>query len=674
MLKRTISMSLKAIRNGMLWLVPCLMISSFIGLATGVLDILNIGSDETHLMLNILRHELVALYPYLFCTSISTMMAIQWRLPRTPIGMLSIVYLALAHQVMDTGSQMVSSMMTFVGITLPLLFVPVLAAIKERKWTKILRVDVGGELVQDSMNLIIPSILCSFVVIVYSLALDGISGFFEFIWLRESLDVFSQPLQSGLFYSAFNSLFWFVGINGYYALSSMVEPLNEALEFNHSLVQVGADPATIINMSFLSSFVFIGGSGATLGLICAILLFSSDKRMRLIAFASLPLGILGINELLMFSLPLIFNLRLLVPLVLAPAANLLISYLIIEADWVSAASYMAPIPSPMFFNAYISTGGDPFSIVLQLLGLLVSLLIYTPFVVFMERSSQSEVIYIPSLDTTLDRREEEAYILSTDPVNEALTRGTEYQGLVKKIRRIREREFFLEYQPQKSVSTEKIVSAEALIRIRDNFGNVEQPGKFMPLFEKAGLLKEIDLWVVGRAVEDSKIWREKGLNLQVCVNIGSKTISSMTAVDKIIELISQVPGVVSFEITEESLVNHNNKVETNIGKLHDAGSEVHIDDFGTGFSSLSYLNHFEIDAIKIDRSFVLALGSERGQKVFSSLMGIADQLELGVIVEGVETQAQSDFVGQFNRVLVQGWAVSRSLPLEQFIKFAKESK
>ncbi|RXJ73275.1 signal protein [Veronia nyctiphanis] len=668
--KQSLSMSLKAIRDGMLWLVPCLMISSFIGLAAGTLDLLGLGSDSLRLTISIIRYEMVSLYPYLFCASISTMMAIQWRLPRTPIGMLSIVYLAISHQVMDTSSQLVTSTMTFVGITLPLLFVPVISALTEYRWTKILKKDIGGELVKDSMNLIIPAILSTALVLVYASALEGMGDVISIPELSKHLDVFSEPLESGLIYTTFNSLFWFIGINGYYALSPMIEPLNSAVELNNALVASGAEPASIMNMSFLSCFVFVGGSGATLGLVMAILLFSSSNRMRLIALASLPLGFLGINELLMFGLPLILNIKLLVPFVIAPLANLLLAFLVIEMGWVDMPSALAPIPSPIFFNAYISTGGDPAALVLQFAVLISSLLIYTPFIVLLEKESQSEVLYIPSLDTTLNRREEEAYILTTDPVNEQLNKGTEYKGLLSKIKRIREREFFLEYQPQKSLDKGKVVSAEALIRVKDNFGNIEPPMKFMPLFEKAGLLTDIDLWVVARALEDCLDWQKQGVENTVCVNIGCQTISSREAIDKIVRLIKPHPGIVSFEITEESLVEKNRDVERNIAALHAAGSEVHIDDFGTGYSSLSYLNHFEIDAIKIDRSFVLSLDTERGKKVLSSLMGIAEQLDLDVIVEGVETDEQMSFISQFNRVLVQGWSVSKSLSLEQFIQFS----
>ncbi|MEF1292114.1 EAL domain-containing protein, partial [Vibrio sp. M260118] len=99
------------------------------------------------------------------------------------------------------------------------------------------------------------------------------------------------------------------------------------------------------------------------------------------------------------------------------------------------------------------------------------------------------------------------------------------------------------------------------------------------------------------------------------------------------------------------------------------GIKIHIDDSGTGYSSLSYLNQFSIDCIKVDRSFVLALNSDKGAKVFGSILSIAQQLELEVIVEGVETKEQLAHIPNSQHIKVQGWYYSKSLPLEQLLTF-----
>ncbi len=106
-------------------------------------------------------------------------------------------------------------------------------------------------------------------------------------------------------------------------------------------------------------------------------------------------------------------------------------------------------------------------------------------------------------------------------------------------------------------------------------------------------------------------------------------------------------------------------------RLHLIGAKIYIDDFGTGFSSLSYLNKFSIDAIKIDRAFVLALSHDKGQKVFNSILSVADELSLAVVIEGVETKEQLSFVPQDDRVSVQGWYYAKSLDVERLVEYVE---
>jgi sensor c-di-GMP phosphodiesterase-like protein len=108
-------------------------------------------------------------------------------------------------------------------------------------------------------------------------------------------------------------------------------------------------------------------------------------------------------------------------------------------------------------------------------------------------------------------------------------------------------------------------------------------------------------------------------------------------------------------------------------RLHAMKVKIYIDDFGTGYSSLSYLNRFDIDAIKIDRSFVLALDTQRGRKVFASLQSVATELDLAVVVEGVETQQQLDAIADHPNLSIQGWLFSRSLKPEDFINYVQAS-
>ncbi|WP_269748093.1 EAL domain-containing protein [Enterovibrio coralii] len=471
-------------------------------------------------------------------------------------------------------------------------------------------------------------------------------------------------------FSLLNSFLWFLGIHGYYALTPLVTPLIEALDINRLIYNAGGVPGNIMNLSTLSSFMFIGGSGATLGLAFAIVLFSKDKVMRVIAITSVPLGLFNINEILLFGLPIIFNLRLLMPFFLAPLANMLVSVTAMKLGLVAIPVVMAPITSPLVLNAFISTGGDIRAVVLQLILVIMSTLIYWPFVRLLDKHVKRRDLYIPSLDTTFTRREEEAYVLAVDPVTESLKKVREIEGVEKQLEALSTREFYLEFQPQVSGKTRQVVGAEALIRLRDSNGKVESPAKFLPVFEKANLMKDIDTWVIRQSVQQSKEWIAQGFYMPISVNVTSHTLTDLVVMEEVLDLIAEVPGLLHFEITEESLLEKESVVESSISRLHEAGSTVHIDDFGTGYSSLSYLNRFDIDAIKIDRSFVVALSTERGKQVFYSLVGIAKQLGMNIIVEGVETAEQYNIVTRETDAVVQGWYFSKSVSAKDFKKYA----
>ncbi|MBV7296428.1 EAL domain-containing protein [Enterovibrio paralichthyis] len=666
----SVTRSLRAMRDGMLWLVPCLIVSSILGFIASMLEFMNVDAPVVIHELNLLRLSLTSLYPYLFAASISMMLAIKWRLPRPPIAVLCIAYVAVAEKVLGYGGQITSVLLTFVGLTIPLYAVPLLSKIKRQRWARLLENEVAGRLVKDSMNLIIPGVIVTLVVVLVTKMVKFAGVYLDSPTFLTMYNPAGDPYCVGAIFSILNSSLWFLGIHGYYALTPLVEPLMEMVEINHLVFESGGIPSNIMNMSTMSSFIFIGGSGATLGLSLAILLISKDKLTRVIAITSIPLGLFNINEILLFGLPIIFNLRLFFPFLLAPLLNMAIALMVLQLGWVATPVVMTPITSPLVINALVATGGDVGAVVLQAGLVLLSTLVYLPFVRLLDTHAKTRDLYIPSLDTTFTRREEEAYILTVDPVTESLQKVREIQGMQSQLEEFATREFYLEYQPQVSSYTGQVVGVEALIRLRDNAGNVEGPGQFLSVFEQANLMTDIDLWVVRQSVIQSQKWMDLTFYMPISVNISSHTLTDKVALEEILKQISKVPGLIHFEITEESLIDNQAMVEESISRLHQAGSTVHIDDFGTGYSSLSYLNRFDIDTLKIDRSFVMALDSERGKQVFYSLTGIAKQLGMNIVVEGVETKEQFEIVSREPDVVVQGWYFSRSVSAEEVRRYS----
>lgn len=207
--------------------------------------------------------------------------------------------------------------------------------------------------------------------------------------------------------------------------------------------------------------------------------------------------------------------------------------------------------------------------------------------------------------------------------------------MLSHIRRISEYEFHLEFQPQVSHRSGLCLGCEALLRAHDSQGRLQQPGGFLRWLGDAGLMREVDLWVAGAAVRQCRLWRQHGFSLPISINVTGATLTSPEYCSRLLMLLAQARGQVGVEITEEALVGDVEAIRKAIGQIHALGAKVAIDDFGTGFSSMSYLHQFDVDAIKIDRSFVVASGHAKGALVLDGLLRFCEALQLNVVAEGV---------------------------------------
>jgi EAL domain-containing protein (putative c-di-GMP-specific phosphodiesterase class I) len=156
------------------------------------------------------------------------------------------------------------------------------------------------------------------------------------------------------------------------------------------------------------------------------------------------------------------------------------------------------------------------------------------------------------------------------------------------------------------------------------------------------------------------------------INISSATLTDAAYGERLVEILAQAHGHVSVEITEDALVGDIQVTRQTIQKLQAIGAKVYIDDFGTGFSALSYLHQFPVDFIKIDRSFVVAQRDPKGAQVMTGMLRFCEALNLGVVVEGVETAEQLAFLNTGAELIIQGWYFSKALPADQLEDFVRE--
>jgi diguanylate cyclase (GGDEF)-like protein len=238
-----------------------------------------------------------------------------------------------------------------------------------------------------------------------------------------------------------------------------------------------------------------------------------------------------------------------------------------------------------------------------------------------------------------------------------------------------EKQFVLHYQPKVTLGTGTIAGAEALLRWQDPENGLTPPGVFLPLLESAGLMPAIGTWALRQAASDCRHWREMGLPpIRIAVNISPPELRRRNAASEILECIGDLAGdpnwCVDIEITEGALVGDSSACVHALRMLRAAGVRIAIDDFGTGFSSLGRLSEMPIDTLKIDRSFTSRLPADRkGCTLVSTIIDLAHAFEMTTVAEGVETQAQLEYLIRENCDQSQGFLHSRPIPKAEFERF-----
>jgi diguanylate cyclase (GGDEF)-like protein/PAS domain S-box-containing protein len=208
--------------------------------------------------------------------------------------------------------------------------------------------------------------------------------------------------------------------------------------------------------------------------------------------------------------------------------------------------------------------------------------------------------------------------------------------------------FRLHYQPQVSLVDGRIMGAEALLRWRDPEMGEISPSRFIPVAEESGFIVPIGDWVLSQAVRQIALWHSKGLHIPVAVNVSAVQFQQAHFVDRVASVVAVSgvpPALLELELTESILVHDADEALQRLHALARLGVRLSIDDFGTGYSSLAYLKRFPIDKLKIDRSFITGLPQDESDAgIVRAILQMARALGMKVIAEGVETEAQRQFL------------------------------
>ncbi|MFG6464129.1 putative bifunctional diguanylate cyclase/phosphodiesterase [Roseateles sp. DXS20W] len=230
--------------------------------------------------------------------------------------------------------------------------------------------------------------------------------------------------------------------------------------------------------------------------------------------------------------------------------------------------------------------------------------------------------------------------------------------------------FRLHYQPQVELGSDRVIGAEALIRWRDPQRGDISPAEFIPLAEESGFVVAIGEWVLREAIDQAAHWLSRGLRMPVAVNVSALQFQQAHFVDSVAAALRDAAlpaSMLELELTEGVLLGDADEGLKRMQALAALGVTLSIDDFGTGYSSLGYLKRFPIQRLKIDRSFVQGLPNDPSDVgIANAIVQMGRALGLQVIAEGVETEAQRDFLAQAGCHEFQGYLFAPALRPEEF--------
>jgi diguanylate cyclase (GGDEF)-like protein/PAS domain S-box-containing protein len=247
-------------------------------------------------------------------------------------------------------------------------------------------------------------------------------------------------------------------------------------------------------------------------------------------------------------------------------------------------------------------------------------------------------------------------------------------------RGLEQQEFCMYYQPQFDLDGRHMIAAESLIRWRRNGGDMVSPSVFVPLLEQTGLINTVGEWIINTVAKQRRQWHEQGILPDDCplaINLSPRQFEceELLATLQQAILVNQLfPNMLEIELTEGMLMHNTSCNNRTLSALRSLGVRLSIDDFGTGYSSLAYLMQFDIDVLKIDKSFIDMIDcSAKDAAITASIIHLAHNLQLQVVAEGVETQAQLLKLRELECDFIQGYLYARPMPPDEFEAFVRQA-
>ncbi|MBQ9521120.1 MAG: PTS sugar transporter subunit IIC/EAL domain-containing protein [Oscillospiraceae bacterium] len=472
----------------------------------------------------------------------------------------------------------------------------------------------------------------------------------------------------GLFFVLLSSLLWFFGIHGSDTLEGAMQTyFAPGLAANQAAIASGGVPETVLTKEFFDCFVLMGGCGATICLLIAILLFSRNQARRGLGLAAAFPMLFNINELMVFGLPIIFNPTMLIPFLAVPLICYSIAYVAVSSGLVPMIASEVAWTTPVLLGGFRATGSVRGSL-LQLCNVAAGTLIYLPFVRVLDRQSAENVRrnYAAFVDYFKTNEQSLTGIRLTDLNN---IYGDFAKNLCADLRHGLENGLTLAYQPQYHYDGH-CTGVEVLLRWRHPIHGILYPPVVVKLAEEGGFLATLEETMVLRVLsERAAVLKRFGDGVKISFNITGTTVVTPRFLQFLRQQNAKTPfrgKNLCLEVTEQAAISFNENTRAALLSMRDMGLLLAIDDFSMGQTSLHYLKDSMFDIIKLDGSLVRGLATHSNyREIISSITGLAASLNLTVLAEFVETEEQREILHNIGCDYYQGYLYSPAVFLDK---------
>ena len=418
----------------------------------------------------------------------------------------------------------------------------------------------------------------------------------------------------------------------------------------------------------------MGGAGTTMALLIALLVFGSVNRGKRVGRISIFPAAFNINETMLFGIPIVFNPMFLIPFLLAPLLVTTVVYGAFSAGIVPPIISFVEWTTPIFLSGYLATGAVTGAL-LQLVCVGLAFAVYAPFVILSERTMeryQRELFAQFRVEASYAANNEHASV--SNRRDEIGRMASEFITEINESIDSKRIPFFMMYQP-KTDEQGRVAGAEALLRWEHPVYGFVPPDILIELGDEADLSVPIGRWITTSSLEELARWQKRGLaEVVLSINLNLRHILSDESFPEYLgsELtrLELDPALIELEITEHVAVTATRETSKVFARLRELGVRLSIDDMGMGYSSLNYISDFGASVVKLDFSLIDRVTTDvKQQEIVHSIINLAQQIDLVVIVEGVEELEQVETLIQLGCHYFQGYYFSRPLKAQDFLDY-----